>query len=130
MSAVGTQPGTDYDALAAAIAKALEPLVSAQNRPIQAEIVSTEVSSGHSGQLRTPIETLYTREIIVEKGKRYTRETHPLLFAVVDWMETESARREMSVRGIAAEFEKTTNQSVSKSWAAVAKNYWIANKDG
>jgi hypothetical protein len=72
------------------------------------------------------IRVVYTRDRIIENGKEYTRDTHPLLFAVVDWLEITPHHRQSSVRKIAAEFEASTGRGVSKSWAAVAKNYWLS----
>lgn len=56
-------------------------------------------------------------DIIVEAGKTYRRATHPLLFRVVDLLEGDKAKREWTVRALAAE------TGVSKSWCAVAKRY-------
>lgn len=88
-----------------------------------AEMNSVDVSSGQSGQ------NIYTKELIVESGKRYTRQSHPLLFTVVDYLEGNEGARVNSVRKIAELVTKETGQSVGKSWAAVAKNYWQSKPD-
>lgn len=74
-----------------------------------------------NGQAQSDV---YSYERIVESGKEYTRKSHPLLFAVVDYLEKNISVRDLGVRVIAEKFTQSTGQSVSKSWAAVAKNYW------
>ena len=110
----------------ALMAAALATVLSSQppREVVVREIEPQKVSNGQSVDTSGQLETLYTREKIVEAGRTYTRDTHPLLFAVVDWLETNSEQREAGVRPIAAAFEQATGTSVSKSWAAVAKNYW------
>ncbi len=76
----------------------------------------------------SPVDNIYTKELIVENGKQYQRQTHPLLFSVVDYLETHEDARNASVRKIAELVSLETKQSVGKSWAAVAKNYWQNKK--
>lgn len=75
--------------------------------PERMEPVSS-VSSGQSGQA----------QIIVDQEGTFRRETHPLLFRVVDLLSEDKTKRKLSVRALAEETE------ISKSWAAVAKRYW------
>jgi len=77
--------------------------------------VST-LSSGQSGQ--------EVVQVIVDRQGVFRRETHPLLFRVVDLLSEVPAKRVISVRELAAE------TGVSKSWCAVAKRYWQQEKDG
>lgn len=72
-------------------------------------------------------EGVYTKDKITTNGKEFTRQTHALLFQVVDWLEINSEVRNLSSRKLAAAFETTTGISVSHVWAAIAKNYWIVN---
>lgn len=87
-----------------------------------ADLNSVDVSSGQSGQQKGA--NVYTSELIIESGKEYKRQTHPLLFSVVDYLETNEGARAESVRRIAELVTNQTGQTVGKSWAAVAKNYW------
>lgn len=64
----------------------------------------------------------------IEIGEKvYTPETHPLLFAVVGWLETQSQYRGLSNRKMAAQFTADTGKEVSHVWTGIAKNYWIVN---
>jgi hypothetical protein len=83
---------------------------------------SAKVSTVSTGQAE--IVNVYTNELIIESGKTYTRQTHPLLFLVVDYLDKHEGVRGESVRKIAEIVSAQTGQSVGKSWAAVAKNYW------
>lgn len=56
--------------------------------------------------------------VVRDKDKTYRRETHPLLFKVVDLLQEHPEKRTLSVRDLAAE------TGVGKSWCAVAKRYW------
>lgn len=56
--------------------------------------------------------------IVHDKDKMYRRDTHPLLFKVVDLLQEYPDKRNLSVRELAAETD------VGKSWCAVAKRYW------
>lgn len=91
--------------LLAAILKALE------TRPI--EPVQRPVDSGQSkSEVRT----------VVIGGRTYDS---PKLFTVIDWVALDPANRlTMTVRDISARVESDTGLSVSKSWVAIAKQYY------
>lgn len=90
---------------------------------------STRLSSGQpvdSVHLSTerPVSSGQRPVVIIDKGTEYTRDSHPKLFAVVDWLEDNPGARDMPIRAIADAFKNATDESVSKSWVAVAKRYW------
>ena len=83
---------------------------------------SRPVDSGQQGEISS---TVQDRKLVFIKpneikvsGKGYTRETHPLLFQVIDLLIDDAGARELSARKLEA------ITGVSKSWCAVAKNYW------
>lgn len=84
------------------------------NALLEAQNEAKTLSSVSTGQLDTPEKP----QIIVDKGKTYTRETHPLLFEVVDLLEENKELRDLSVRKLSDRVQ------AGKSWCAVAKRYW------
>jgi len=63
-------------------------------------------------------------QVVVDRGIRYERESHPLLFKVVDYLDDNPDERGWTVRQIADKV------GVSKSWCAVAKRFWSSGRKG
>ena len=84
--------------------------INAKTPEIDPKTLST-VSTGHLDSPEKP-------QIIVDKGKTYTRDTHPLLFEVVDLLEKNKELRDLTVRKLSERVQ------AGKSWCAVAKRYW------
>lgn len=86
------------------------------------------LSTVSTGQLdTTPAPSTIPTVIVAtsDKGKqqRYTRETHPALFAVVDWYIGDVTRMKLAVRKVEDMSEAEIGQVVSKSWVLVARQF-------
>lgn len=97
--------------------------------PVQFERLAGEACPVDSCPLSTEgNQTVYTRDLIVEAGQRYTRNGHPKLFRCVDLLDRRGDVGGMSYRAIARLFQAETGGTISPTWAGVAKNYWLARR--